>query len=164
MCDFIEAWRGKCDNEPCEDHKDLKCRSCGEPATHECDETNGLVCGVPLCNNCEHEISLNGTCSSYNHVKRVDQKNLPWYHPEFVEQSSKTVLQTKRLCLYDAKHDRILTQREVSYDEATFKDIVAFLNLHGITDRYGELVLCESFRCHSDSETGESSVEFLGRV
>lgn len=57
-CDFNRAWIGKC-KEPfvlnstrCEDHEGLICCSCGETATHECDETGQFVCGAPLCSDC----------------------------------------------------------------------------------------------------------------
>ena len=68
QCLFNEAWVGRCKNEIvengyCKKHKDLYCVSCGEKATHSCSETMGLVCGVPLCDNCEHTLCDNG-CNS----------------------------------------------------------------------------------------------------
>lgn len=55
MCKFEIAWVGQCKKpvvegtEYCTEHLSLKCRICGEQATHECAETFQFVCGVPLC-------------------------------------------------------------------------------------------------------------------
>lgn len=64
-CKFNLAWRGRCENDAdesgyCAEHKDLKCCSCGNSATHQCSSTMGLVCGAPLCDDCEHTIHSNG--------------------------------------------------------------------------------------------------------
>ena len=90
-CRFELAWVGKCskvaDNSGfCQEHKDIKCVSCGSQATRECPETMGLVCGVPLCDDCEHTIQSNG-CNSggeipegmSSHCKKTEQVNKPWY-------------------------------------------------------------------------------------
>lgn len=62
LCNFNEAWIGPCQNpKPCEEHSHQVCSSCGQPATQSCAETMGLVCGAPLCNDCEHTISEHGT-------------------------------------------------------------------------------------------------------
>lgn len=57
-CIFFRAWIGPCNQESegsmCEEHANVKCCSCGEPATQECDHTGGLVCGAPLCGDCMH--------------------------------------------------------------------------------------------------------------
>ena len=37
----------------CEKHAAVKCQSCGEQATQECDYCGQFVCGSPLCENCE---------------------------------------------------------------------------------------------------------------
>lgn len=68
QCQWTEAWVGQCENEAvrdgyCEEHVGEMCVSCGEQATHSCSETMGLVCGAPLCDNCEHTIRENG-CNS----------------------------------------------------------------------------------------------------
>ena len=61
FCGFDEEWRGPCktpvepDGSRCDEH-DLKCVSCGEPATHSCHETGQFVCGEPLCDGCQHLI------------------------------------------------------------------------------------------------------------
>lgn len=91
ICRFDLAWIGQCKNVAdesgfCEKHKDIKCVSCGEQATHECAETMGLVCGAPLCDNCEHTIQSNG-CNSggelpkglKHHCKITEQVFKPWY-------------------------------------------------------------------------------------
>lgn len=69
-CGFDRAWIGKCEVEVekegqrCKDHQHQVCHSCDAPATRECSETMGpLVCGFPLCDDCEHTIHVNG-CSS----------------------------------------------------------------------------------------------------
>lgn len=84
-CKFSKAWIGLCNKENCTEHKDLKCCSCGEPATRECDETFGFVCGEPLCSSCEHTIGEDGTNSGKlpegmkRHCKKSEQVYLPWY-------------------------------------------------------------------------------------
>ena len=90
MCNFNLAWVGDCKESPekifCEKHENIKCCSCGKQATHECAETMGLVCGAPLCNNCEHTIRENG-CNSgaplpegvKGHCKKENQVYQPWY-------------------------------------------------------------------------------------
>jgi hypothetical protein len=97
MCGFDEAWRGKCKNLAvkngrCKEHADLVCVSCGKPATHSCSETGQLVCGAPLCDDCEHTTSMEGTNGNIGfyrtsplpegmkeHCKKCDQKVFPWY-------------------------------------------------------------------------------------
>ena len=40
----------------CRAHIDRWCIDCGRHATHDCDGLNGgYVCGMPLCENCQHE-------------------------------------------------------------------------------------------------------------
>ena len=91
ICCFDNGWAGKCKNEAiengfCEEHKDVKCCSCVEKATRLCDETGFLVCGAPLCDNCEHTIRSNG-CNSggdlpeglKGHCKKYEQVFKPWY-------------------------------------------------------------------------------------
>jgi hypothetical protein len=64
-------------------HERLMCSSCGDKATHDCAETFGLVCGSPLCDECEHEINSEGCCDSRMiHIKKDKQVNLPWYMKE----------------------------------------------------------------------------------
>lgn len=85
MCGFGLAWRGSCKNaKPCSEHAGLMCQSCGEPATHECDQTMGsLVCGCNLCDGCEHEIAEDGTNGEKSkHCRKVAQKHKPWYMRE----------------------------------------------------------------------------------
>lgn len=90
-CSFQVAWRGACgekveDGEYCPAHQNVTCCSCGEQATHECNETAILVCGAPLCNDCEHTIQSNG-CNSggqhpeglKGHCKKDEQVYKPWY-------------------------------------------------------------------------------------
>lgn len=72
LCGFVDVWFGRCETpvEPegsrCDRH-DLKCSSCGEPATHLCDQTGQLdqagrfVCDSPLCDDCQHLIWPNGS-------------------------------------------------------------------------------------------------------
>lgn len=99
-CKYNLAWIGDCKNEAdesgyCEEHKDIKCCSCGEKATHQCAETMGLVCGAPLCNDCEHTICENGCNSGAArpeglgcHCRKTEQKYLPWYMQEANAQST----------------------------------------------------------------------------
>lgn len=88
-CQFNKAWIGKCGKPTvegsnyCEEHLDLECVSCGKQATHSCHETFGLVCGAPLCNNCEHEIAEDGTNGGIvAHCRKDEQKYKPWYKRE----------------------------------------------------------------------------------
>lgn len=59
-CTFHKAWIGLCgkpadDSGYCEKHRGIKCCSCGEQATRECDQTGiQFVCGYPLCAGCNH--------------------------------------------------------------------------------------------------------------
>ena len=93
-CKFDLAWIGRCEetaveNGCCQKHFNIKCCSCGEQATHECSETMGLVCGAPLCDNCEHTIQSNG-CNSggtlpeglRHHCRKDAQVYKPWYMKE----------------------------------------------------------------------------------
>ncbi len=81
ICNFSEAWIGKCEEfKPCSKHADLKCSSCGEPATRSCDATSQFVCGAPLCEKCEHVLDPNGTTSrAGTHCLKSAQKFKPWY-------------------------------------------------------------------------------------
>jgi len=96
-CRFDKAWVGKCDKPAdesgfCEEHKGVKCVSCGAQATHECPETGQFVCGAPLCDDCEHTNYTNGTNGGIGffkvserpegmkeHCKKSEQKCFPWY-------------------------------------------------------------------------------------
>ena len=95
LCEFSRAWIGSCKNpKPCEEHANSKCCSCGAPAIKECYETMGpMVCGAWLCGECEHTIwpcGCNGPLDSAEklpedmkgHVKRTEQRFLPWYQRE----------------------------------------------------------------------------------
>lgn len=70
-CKFDIAWCGSCGKDAdesgfCEKHRNIKCTSCGSQAARECDASMGVVCGFPLCGNCEHT-------SDHNHrPKSVD--------------------------------------------------------------------------------------------
>lgn len=87
MCQFRKAWIGQCKNEGepfCNEHANLKCSSCGNPATRECDSTMGLVCGCPLCDDCEHELAEDGTNGYQSkHCRKDAQKYTPWYMRPF---------------------------------------------------------------------------------
>lgn len=89
-CKFVHAYAGACTNEAdesgyCHEHKDVKCCSCGEKATHTCNATFGLVCGEPLCDNCEHTLDENGVNAfgslpdgMKSHCKKSEQKYESW--------------------------------------------------------------------------------------
>jgi hypothetical protein len=89
-CNWIKSWVGPCDEESvgefCKEHLGLACCSCGEQSTHDCEETFGLVCGHPLCDNCEHTIRENGCNSGAplpeglgGHCRKDEQVYKPWY-------------------------------------------------------------------------------------
>lgn len=53
-CGYGIAWVGDCKNEnPCKEHKDIKCFRCKNKATRECCATMQFVCGAPICSNCK---------------------------------------------------------------------------------------------------------------
>lgn len=97
QCNYGKAWVGGCKTEVsssgdrCKEHADIKCASCGSDATRECDETGQFVCGAPLCDNCEHTISKDGTNGGVGfnaqdppkgmkaHCKKTEQQHSPWY-------------------------------------------------------------------------------------
>jgi hypothetical protein len=63
LCKFDRGWAGRCkqpadqlsDRGMCVEHDRMKCCSCGQPATQECDHTGiQFVCGYPLCDGCSH--------------------------------------------------------------------------------------------------------------
>lgn len=82
-CTFSLAWIGPCGKHDCKDHSNLVCSCCGAPATRQCEETFGMVCGSPLCNDCEHELTEDGVnVANTSHVKKGEQKHLPWYTQE----------------------------------------------------------------------------------
>jgi len=85
-CEFQLAWQVPCkkpsgDERFCEEHLKEKCCSCGKQATAQCDEPIGpLVCGYPVCDDCEHELVENGTTGyQFKHCKKTEQKYTPWY-------------------------------------------------------------------------------------
>ncbi len=91
-CKWIKAWIGQCGNMAhdtfCEEHI-RKCSSCGTQATHDCEETLGLVCGAPLCDDCTHTLRENGCNAGAplpsglgNHCKKNEQVYKPWYMME----------------------------------------------------------------------------------
>ena len=92
-CKWVKSWVGKCGNpssgEFCSEHSGLKCSSCGAQSTHDCEETFGLVCGFPLCDDCEHTILENGCNAGAPlpeglgvHCKKSEQIYKPWYMME----------------------------------------------------------------------------------
>ena len=90
-CKYTLAWIGQCENDAidgsmyCKEHSGIMCVSCGKPATRQCEETSGLVCGAPLCNDCEHTICKNGTNTGElpegmgQHCKKGGQVYAPWW-------------------------------------------------------------------------------------
>ena len=111
QCKFDIAWVGRCEKEAiengyCEEHKDWHCINCGEKATHSCHETFGLVCGAPLCDNCEHTIQSNG-CNSGGelpeglgaHCKKSEQVYRNWLAQEYIaEHGEEAYLKLEKEC------------------------------------------------------------------
>ena len=60
QCLFNEPWRGQCKEEVkedemcCEKHSKEKCQVCGEQAFTRCQASIGVMCGIPLCDQCGH--------------------------------------------------------------------------------------------------------------
>ena len=117
QCKFNKAWVGRCKEEAdesgfCEEHRGMVCSSCGAVATRNCSETMGpLVCGAPLCDDCEHTIQSNG-CSNMGelpegmkgHCRKGEQRYHPWYvdedalekYPEVKERNPHAVIAPDR--------------------------------------------------------------------
>lgn len=55
MCGYNIPWVGPCKNEcPCPEHGEQMCTKCkNKPATRGCSHAGSLVCGRPLCDDCE---------------------------------------------------------------------------------------------------------------
>jgi len=86
-CNYGLAWRGGCENDkPCEDHEGLKCCSCGDPATHQCESTGQFVCGADICDNCEHVIFPDGTNGGVGFTAQELPKELSGRHARKNEQ------------------------------------------------------------------------------
>lgn len=89
-CNFDQGWGGICQSykddtaEFCDKHTGLKCGSCGGKATKLCSSTSTqFVCNEPLCDECDHELTENGTDThQIKHVKKCDQKYEPWWMSE----------------------------------------------------------------------------------
>lgn len=98
VCGYIRAWGAPCQGPPikggtrCEAHSNMVCISCGEPATHACDETGEFLCAFPLCDNCVHATFPDGTNGGVGfnaqklpdnlrkrHIKKTEQVYSPWY-------------------------------------------------------------------------------------
>lgn len=95
QCGFEKAWVGPCKNgKDCTEHSKLECVSCGARATRSCDQTGQFVCGAPLCADCQHTITADGTNGGVgfnaqrppdgmrHHCKKSEQKFTPWYARE----------------------------------------------------------------------------------
>jgi hypothetical protein len=71
-CRFEVPWRGPCGkpstNGWCSEHEGKRCVSCGAKAERGCQEGLSLVCGAPLCKDCEHTSSRDS--NGPQHVKR----------------------------------------------------------------------------------------------
>jgi len=98
QCLFKITWAGRCKDNAidesgyCIKHKDLLCASCGQKATHDCGATSGgLICGAPLCNDCEHTLCDNG-CNGggklpdgyKTHCKKDAQVYRSWIEQEYI--------------------------------------------------------------------------------
>lgn len=77
-CKFFKAWVGlcskECEKDYCEEHSDIQCcgyvtvrepdkvylKRCENRATQTCSIAVSLVCGYPICNECEHLRSGHG--------------------------------------------------------------------------------------------------------
>lgn len=60
QCRWDMAWAGRCKKETtngdfCEKHQDNCCVCKEKKATRDCDYASQFVCGVPLCDGCQHE-------------------------------------------------------------------------------------------------------------
>jgi hypothetical protein len=99
-CKFSRAWIGECDKEAdesgfCREHGKEKCCVCGTQATRTCSETMALVCGAPLCDDCEHTTQSNGYNSQgelpkglHAHCRKGEQVFIPWFYPNANEKNA----------------------------------------------------------------------------
>lgn len=58
-CTYVTYWGGQCTSLGavdglCARHRGKTCEGCGSTAVVDCRQTVGLVCGAPLCAECEH--------------------------------------------------------------------------------------------------------------
>lgn len=91
QCKFNTAWVGMCKNEAiqgteyCEEHSKVKCSICGEQATHDCDLTDMLVCGSPLCDSAQcHLQHLKRSHGSYFSNIEFYENSLNIPHSKYV--------------------------------------------------------------------------------
>jgi len=86
-CNYDVPYQGQCQNpvdsplDRCDEHKGRVCCSCGAPATRDCSMASSMVCGAPLCDDCEHITAHNQLSEPGSrwkrmpsHVKRKDIK------------------------------------------------------------------------------------------
>lgn len=131
MCNYDKAWIGKCKNEPvsgsmyCEEHTGLICVCCGSPATHECSETMGLVCGAQLCDNCEHKITEKGVnstnCGKAGHCKKDEQEFYNWLEKDEMTKAEEQLM-----------HRGVTIQPGTTYEVRVFEDCTHAPHLPGI--------------------------------
>lgn len=93
-CSFEKAWIGPCDRDVrspgekfCHEHRNLKCVSCGKPATKTCEYTGSapFSCGAYLCDDCEHDAPKNDAVFGLDagHAPaEVAQKNWKKWHED----------------------------------------------------------------------------------
>lgn len=74
QCAFCEPWRGYCNNtvavdgDVCDEHKQAHfiCVNCGKQAVTKCQASMGLMCGNPLCEECD---KAGGGCCKHHSTR-----------------------------------------------------------------------------------------------
>jgi hypothetical protein len=101
QCVWDLAWIGRCKKEAlpgtpalCAEHSDKKCLSCGRVAVRECPEAGSLVCGAPLCADCNHNYD---STSRFGHVQGPRWKPEPDPEDIPLEECSTTVEDLREL-------------------------------------------------------------------
>jgi hypothetical protein len=108
-CRFVKEWVGTCTEDViegsdyCEEHSKLKCVSCGAQATQGCSETGSMVCGAPLCNECDHTTFPTGSNGGIgfralplpphmkHHCKKTEQRYHDWMCREMIKSKHKDI-------------------------------------------------------------------------
>lgn len=148
-CKFHLAWRGPCnkktdpDSDFCSEHKGLVCSSCGGEATGECNETFGLVCGAPLCDECEHEVAPDGTNGANSiHVKKTDQRYKYWFEQTEEERLRGKYLMVKRSLASNAHLADLLPEDSKPYARSLVvrRGLELQTELEGLESAHPELV------------------------
>jgi len=123
QCKYIIDWKGRCKKEAlggsrfCLEHSSIICSCCGAKATRSCDATFGLVCGVPICDDCTHELNSEGTnvCNT-THVKKSDLNYVDWMKRDVCQEMKCDQLDDHNKCYRAYDCNKILPYLKAKQD------------------------------------------------